>query len=123
MVIELYNVFNDKDIDKIIDDFNVDHEIGSTINEEGSQYYNQYKKQLISLDVYLKKRIYEVVKNVIGTTDFDISYTRVNLVEENTNKNDPFHTDNGFNLIVTHYPNDDYDGGEFEWIEDGKPKK
>lgn len=123
MVVELNNIFNVDDINGIINGFTVDYEIGTNTNHEGDEYYNQYKKQLITLDDHIKETIYDSVYNITGTKDFKISYTRVNLVEENTNQNDPFHTDNGFNLIVTHYPNDDYDGGEFEWIEDGKPKR
>ena len=61
----------------------------------------------------------EIVKKEIGDVEIDVKYTRLNLVEENTNINDPYHTDAGYNLIMTYYPNDDYDGGEFVWYENG----
>jgi hypothetical protein len=52
----------------------------------------------------------------------------VNKVSTHTNKNDFFHLDNSDLTIVT-YLNDNFDGGEFEYIDDNgttikiKPKK
>lgn len=109
-----------QELNDIIKNYEVVHDIGLNRNEDGSIYYNQYKKQLIELPENIKQKFTEVIENFIETGGLEICYTRVNLVEENTNVNDDYHTDKGYDLIFTYYPNDDYEGGEFEWVEDGK---
>lgn len=102
------------DVNEIIENFTVTTNIG-----QNETYYNQYKQQLVTLNEDTLSEILKIIKNEIGDIQIDIEYTRINLVEEDTNKNDVYHTDSGYDLIFTYYPNDDYEGGEFIWYEDG----
>ena len=110
-----------RELNEIIENYTIVHDIGINKNEDGSIYFNQYKKQLVDLNDNIKEKLTNTIENFVDTNGLEICYTRVNLVEENTNLNDDYHTDKGYDLIITYYPNDDYDGGEFEWLENGKP--
>lgn len=100
------------DVKDIIDNFKITVDIG-----QNDSYYNQYKQQLITLNEDIVTKMCDVVKGELGDIEISVEYTRVNLVEEDSNKNDSYHTDMGYDLIFTYYPNDDYEGGEFVWYE------
>ena len=49
--------------------------------------------------------------------DFESSDSWINKVTIETNKNDPYHKDISFLTLIT-YLNDDFEGGEFMYIND-----
>jgi len=109
-------VKNDVELDvrDILDNFVVTVDIG-----QKETYYNQYNQQLVILNDNVTNKIFKIIKDELGDIEINVEYTRINLIEESTNKNDPYHTDMGYDLIFTYYPNDDYEGGEFVWYEKG----
>lgn len=78
-----------------------------------TNYYNRYKvlgeleHEQIAID-YLND-LYSVEFNIIGSW--------VNMVDVNSNVNDSFHYDNCDLTMIT-YLNDDFNGGEFEYIDE-----
>jgi len=119
MVRAIENPFNyeeQKMIDNIIKNFVVVDCLGP---QKG--YYNQYHKQNIDLPDVIKSKIIISIKKLVGY-DTNISYTRVNWVTVDSNINDPYHNDFGYESIFTSY-HGEFEGGEFEWIEEEKIKQ
>jgi hypothetical protein len=119
MVTIIKNPFNYDEqlmIDEIIKNFVVIDSIGP---QKG--YYNQYHKQNIDLPNEIKLKITESIKEIV---DYEpkIIYTRVNWVTVDSNTKDPYHNDFGYESIFTSY-HGEFEGGEFEWIEEGEIKK
>ena len=119
MVEVIENPFNLEEqliIDSIIKNFVVVNSIGP---QRG--YYNQYHKQNIILPNEIKLKITQSIKKFVDY-DVNISYTRVNWVTIDSNINDPFHNDFGYESIFTSY-HGEFEGGKFQWIEDGEIKQ
>jgi predicted 2-oxoglutarate/Fe(II)-dependent dioxygenase YbiX len=58
----------------------------------------------------------------VNTLDFDNTNSWINKVATETNKNDTFHKDRSFLTLVT-YLNEEFDGGEFQYIDEFNNKK
>ena len=101
-----------KDYNELINNFKIESPIGNNVG-----FYNQYNTQYTFLNDNLKNFIISTINNHIISSNLYIEYTRINLVEKNTNLNDMYHTDIGNDIIFTFYPKQSFTGGEFEWIE------
>jgi predicted 2-oxoglutarate/Fe(II)-dependent dioxygenase YbiX len=60
--------------------------------------------------------------DIVNTLDFDNTNSWINKVATETNKNDTFHKDRSFLTLVT-YLNEEFDGGEFQYIDEFNNKK
>ena len=119
MVKSVENPFNYNEqlkIDDIIKNYTVVVPIGPQ-----KTYYNQYYKQTIDLPDDIKLKITQSIRDLCNY-DVKISYTRVNWVTVNSNLNDTYHNDFGYDCIFTSY-HGEFDGGEFEWIENKEIKQ
>lgn len=117
MVHHFKNIFDDS-INDVIKNFTITHKKGNFRD----LYFNQYHKQFVDLNDDIKNVMCDKIKEYLPDVNVELSYTRVNWVGPYTNVNDPYHTDYGYDVIFTYYYGE-YDGGEFEWIEDGVTKK
>lgn len=104
-----------KDYNELINNFKIETPIGKQ-----TEFYNQYNTQYTFLNDNLKSFIISTINNHIEIPNIYIEYTRINLVETNTNLKDTYHTDIGNDIIFTFYPKQSFTGGDFEWIENKK---
>ena len=75
---------------------------------------NSLKDYIINAKKYLIENLPHDKTNMI---DFESSNSWINKVTIETNKNDPYHKDVSFLTLIT-YLNDDFEGGEFMYIND-----
>jgi predicted 2-oxoglutarate/Fe(II)-dependent dioxygenase YbiX len=115
MVQQIDNLFDENYINFLLNEIeNKDfEEIGPKFNSTKYNYYNRYHFQLKdsyieNIELFLFKKYNK--KYVLKNKGFWI-----NKITKDTNKNDKFHTDTSDLTIVT-YLNDEYKGGEFEYI-------
>jgi hypothetical protein len=78
-----------------------------------TNYYNRYKV----LGESKHEQIVTDYLNDLYLLEFNIVGSWVNMVDINSNVNDSFHYDNCDLTMIT-YLNDDFDGGEFEYIDE-----
>lgn len=68
---------------------------------------------------YVDNNLYNFMNNIlslfIDKNIFELSRCTINIVNENTNKNDTFHVDGADKSIIT-YLNNNFLGGEFEYL-------
>jgi predicted 2-oxoglutarate/Fe(II)-dependent dioxygenase YbiX len=123
MIEQLTNLFDKNYINFLLNeikDKNFEN-IGQKLNSIEYNYYNRYhleidniRKENIESFLYKKYNKKYVLKN---------KGIWINKITTETNKDDTFHTDTSDLTIVT-YLNDDYTGGEFEYInKSNKPIK
>lgn len=115
MIEQLTNLFDENYINFLLNEikdknFEI---IGQKLNSTEYNYYNRYhleiddiRKENIESFLYKKYNKKYVLKN---------KGIWINKITTETNKDDTFHTDTSDLTIVT-YLNDDYTGGEFEYI-------
>jgi predicted 2-oxoglutarate/Fe(II)-dependent dioxygenase YbiX len=123
MIEQLTNLFDENYINFLLNEIkNKNFEtIGQKVNSIEYNYYNRYhleiddtSKENIESFLYKKYNKKYVLKN---------KGIWINKITPETNKDDTFHTDTSDLTIVT-YLNDDYTGGEFEYInKSNKPIK
>jgi len=115
MVQQLNNLFDENYINFLlneIEDKNFE-EIGPKYNSTKYNYYNRYHLQLNdSYKKNIESFLYETYhkKYLLNNQG-----CWINKITNNTNKEDAFHFDTSDLTIVT-YLNDEYSGGEFEYI-------
>jgi hypothetical protein len=113
-----------KELQKICEDF--DNKDFNNVNYENDNYYIRlFIKQNILVD-YLNNAKKYLVENLsydeIKKIDFENTVSWINKVSTETNKNDGFHQDSSILTLVT-YLNDDFEGGNFIYIDESKEKK
>jgi predicted 2-oxoglutarate/Fe(II)-dependent dioxygenase YbiX len=113
-----------KELQKICEDF--DNRNFKNINYENDNYYIRlFIKQDILID-YLNNAKKYLVENLphdeIKMINFDDSVSWINKVSIETNKNDAVHYDTSILTLVT-YLNDEFEGGDFIYINKNKEKK
>jgi|694.fasta_scaffold09752_7 hypothetical protein len=91
--------------------------IGQKLNSTKYNHYNYYNRYHLEIEDKYKKNIelflYKTYNKKYTLKDKGIW---INKITVNTNKTDVFHTDSSDLTIVT-YLNDEYSGGEFEYID------
>lgn len=104
---EICKVFNNKNFENI--------------SLQNDNYYvrlsipkNVLKDYIINAKKYLIENLPHDKTNMI---DFESGISWINKVTIETNKNDPYHKDISFLTLIT-YLNDDFEGGEFVYIND-----
>jgi hypothetical protein len=88
-----------------------------------NNYY--YRYFIDSNDTTIKGIIYKItqyIQNTININDIDLLKIWINRVTTESNQNDEFHTDMA-DLSFLLYLNDDFDGGEFEYMNRNKKIK
>jgi len=123
MIEQLTNLFDENYINFLLNEIKDKNfeTIGQKLNSIEYNYYNRYhleiddnRKENIESFLYKKYNKKYVLKN---------KGIWINKITPETNKDDTFHTDTSDLTIVT-YLNDDYTGGEFEYInKSNKPIK
>ena len=91
------------------------------INWQNNNHYVKLPIPKNSLENYLinaKKYLFEnLPHDKINVIDFESGKSWINKVTIETNKNDAYHKDGSFLTLIT-YLNDDFEGGEFMYIND-----
>jgi Rps23 Pro-64 3,4-dihydroxylase Tpa1-like proline 4-hydroxylase len=127
-VLKIYNDILDsktqKELQKICEDF--DNRDFKNVNYENDNYYVRlFIKQDILVD-YLNNAKKYLIQNLpyedTKIIDFDDSVSWINKVSTETNKNDAVHYDTSILTLVT-YLNDEFEGGDFIYINKNKEKK
>ena len=98
---ELYNIQN------ICDNLQYDESPGNN---------NYYYRKYIDISDNIKNTIFQIIKDELKI-DYLLIDSWINIVSKDSNKNDEFHTDIN-DLTFVFYLNDEYDGGNFEYIEE-----
>lgn len=113
-----------KELQEICEDF--DNRDFKNINHE---IQNNYVRLFIDNDLlkdYIINAKNYLIENLsydkIEIIDFEDTGNWINKVSIETNKNDIFHKDNSFLTLIT-YLNDDFEGGEFVYIDENKKEK
>jgi Rps23 Pro-64 3,4-dihydroxylase Tpa1-like proline 4-hydroxylase len=108
-----------KELQEICKDF--DNRNFDNINYQNNNNYvrlsipkNSLKDYIINAKKYLIENLPHDKTNMI---DFESGDSWINKVAIETNKNDPYHKDISFLTLIT-YLNDDFEGGEFMYIND-----
>lgn len=94
--------------------------VGSIYGKDGSTtFYNRYK--VISQNI--QNRLEQFLFQKFNTSYYLVNnHFWINEVTPLTNKNDVYHLDDCQLTIIT-YLNDDFNGGEFEYLDNNIPKK
>ena len=114
--IKIYNnLFNNTDIEYFL--FKIENEQfeSITITSDYSNYYNRYPiPDFSKYTTHLENKLFDIYnqKYILQTKG-----AWINKIDANTNSNDIFHLDKSDLTIVT-YLNDNFIGGEFEYIDD-----
>jgi len=113
-----------KELQTICEDF--DNRDFNNVNYETDNYYVRlFVKQNILVD-YLNNAKKYLVENLsyneIEKIDFDNTFNWINKVSIETNKYDRHHYDKSILTLIT-YLNDDFVGGQFDYIDKDKEKK
>jgi len=123
-----YSFFKDK-----CDDFKQSERV-IFYTEHGENYYNRLSIDMFSeISKKIFKKIDKYVKNTLKSKkmyefEIDIANAWINKITSETNKTDDYHVDNR-NVTFILYLNDNFEGGEFQYIDDKgfekilKPKK
>lgn len=81
-------------------------------------YRNWYTRHILTENEssIIKSRLEKqgIINNI-----FKFTNAWINIVNENTNKNDSYHKDNSDRTIIV-YLNDNFSGGEFEYLKEGE---
>lgn len=84
-------------------------------NSDDENKKNYYYRKAYQINLTLSKKITRLVKEKLGV-EYKIIDCWVNFVFNDSNKNDDFHFDKS-DLSFIIYLNDDFEGGEFEYID------
>lgn len=98
------------------DNFILTHEPSSINNGYEKNYY--YRHLLDKNDIEIKPiidKVTNIIKETINKSRVDILGLWINKVNSDSNKNDDFHKDSS-DLTFLLYLNENFDGGEFEYI-------
>ena len=104
------------------DNFILTQEPGFTNNETQKNYYcrNILNPKDVEIQGIINKVI-EHIKNTIDETMVDLLGLWINKVNDKSNKKDDFHKDSS-DLTFLLYLNENFNGGEFEYINEEKEK-
>ena len=113
MVFNGYDFLDENEIDfinQLLINFKEDEVPGYKKNEYRRDYYRQEVKLLESIE----DKILKIIKEISGR-DTVIAATWVNRVDSESNNDDDYHKDDT-NASFVYYPNNDFAGGELEYI-------
>lgn len=127
VVDESLNIFNDDDLsflEEICRNFEATESPKSFDGDDTS--INFFYRYFIPLDDIraknIAKRSQEYTNKTLNQNNLIIDGLWVNRVDIDSNKDDVFHKDNTITSMIT-YLNDDYEGGEFEYVDIDTKKK
>lgn len=113
------NIFNDADI-LFLEEMCQNFEATETPHLFDDSSKNYFYRYFIPLDdirtINIAKRSQEYINKIFNQSNLLIAGLWINKVDVDSNKDDIFHKDNTMASMVT-YLNDDYSGGEFEYVD------
>lgn len=87
---------------------------------------NNYVRNMININddkfKSIFKKINTIISQYVNGFNFELVESWLNKVDTTTNKNDIYHIDTSF-FTFLFYLNDDFEGGEFEYIENKNNKE
>ena len=118
IITENFDLLNDDDkvfLEKKCDDF----KLSEPVWVDGD-YINYFNREILDFSDSFVQNIVKKVVTYVNTTlnrdDIELTVCWINKVDTTSNKNDEFHKDrNSVTLMV--YLNEDFDGGELEYID------
>lgn len=92
---------------------------------KGNDNVNYFYRDFIDTTEDVSKKtiikVEEFVNKVFGSEKFSLNIMWINRIDGDSNKDDTFHNDHSaVSLII--YLNDDFEGGEFEYIDENRNK-
>jgi hypothetical protein len=113
----VFDLFTENDRISLLESIEDKNVLPRKIMIEGANYYNRFP---IPKHLEYKKLMEEFLHEKYLRT-YLLKDSWINKVTIDTNKEDAYHFDMS-NLTIVTYLNDDFEGGEFEYIDDFKSK-
>lgn len=112
-----FNLFTENDRISLLESIQDKNVLPRQIMIEGANYYNRFP---IPENLEHKKLMEEFLQKKYSKT-YLLKDSWINKVTIDTNKDDVYHFDMS-NLTIVTYLNEDFEGGEFEYLDDTESK-
>ena len=125
LINENFNILSDSEqflLNNKCDNFVLTHVQNPNQNKKTNNYYQRYKFNFEDSEIKeIIKKIINYVKSITNQNEIKPLGVWINKVNSESNKNDDFHKDVS-DLTFLLYLNENFEGGDFEYINEKKEK-